>query len=98
MLAPPAPPAQTMCEVDVTAPMSIAGRPRIPMPTCCTEALAVEESGLTAVETLAHSVPALIRPLMVTTQGGALLLAPVVATGPACGVGEMPTRPEDFRP
>src|SRR6476469_1978328 len=97
-VASPLAPVHISCEVEVTAPIWIAGMPSTPMPTCCTEAFAVDEAGFTAVETLAHSVLALIRPLMVATHGGELVLGTVVFTGPACGVGLMPTRPEDFRP
>src|SRR2546423_725799 len=92
-VASPVPPEQTMCEVDITAPIWIAGMPSTPMPARCTEAFAVEEFGFTAVDTLAHSVPALTRPLMVATHGGALVPGTGGDTGPAFGGGEEAARP-----
>src|SRR2546423_4592607 len=79
----PTEPAQVVREDTWTRPTLITGMPRPPSLASWTEAVAVEVPGPTAVTTLAHSVCAVrTGPEMVSTQGGATVVAPVVATGP----------------
>ena len=57
-----------------------------------TDAVAVDAPGLTLVVTLAHNVCALIKPPIVSTHGGATVVAAAVATEPVSGTREIDGR------
>jgi hypothetical protein len=97
-IASPVEPAHVVCDVDWTRPILITGRPSTPIVASWTDAVAVDAPGLTLVVTLAHNVCALIRPPIVSTHGGATVVAAAVATEPVSGTGDIDTRPLAFRP
>src|SRR5262249_41792810 len=81
----PVEPAHVLCDDDCTSPILMRGRSSALIRASCTDAVAVEVPGLTAVTTFAHSVCAVTMPVMVSTQGGATVVAPAVTTGPVSG-------------
>ena len=80
---------QVLVDWDWTAPIVITGTPGRPIEVLSTEAWTVDLDGLSEVVTDAHSVPELMRPERLTTQGGATVSAVVVLTGPVSSVGAM---------
>src|SRR5260370_1504457 len=98
MLTLPDEPAQVVRDEALTCWMLITGSSRSPMRTSCSLAVAVEVPGATDVTTLAHRSCALTTPLILSTHGGATVVAPAVATSPVSGRGPTVTRPPADRP